>query len=116
LPEISPLPPAVSANDLPGGQTEILNGCQIRSIDNSPVEGDSDHVPQMISDMNHWLNWNGDFTNPSDGEHNCVEDDDFDIEYVNDIQDPETPEQRDVSAILKCSRIDLANTEVRLTG
>jgi hypothetical protein len=38
LSERSPLPPALSAKDLPGGQTQILNVHQIRRINRPPVE------------------------------------------------------------------------------
>ena len=56
LPERSPLPPALSAKDLVGGQTEILNGCRIWRINRHPVESDEDSGPESISDTDNWLN------------------------------------------------------------
>jgi len=56
LSERSPLPPALSAKNLPGGQTQIINVHQIWRINMHPVESDEDSAPESISDMNHWLN------------------------------------------------------------
>jgi len=50
LSERSPLPPALSAKDLPGGRTQSLNVHQIRRIDHHPVESDEDSAPAIISD------------------------------------------------------------------
>jgi len=50
LSERSPLPPAVSAKDLPGGRTQIMNVRQIRRINLCPVESDEDSAPEGISD------------------------------------------------------------------
>jgi hypothetical protein len=46
----SPLPPALSAKDLPGGQTQILNVRRIRRINCHPVESDKDSAPENISE------------------------------------------------------------------
>jgi len=59
LSERSPLPPALSAKNLPGGQTQILNVRRIRRINGHPVECDEDSAPESISDTEDWLNWNG---------------------------------------------------------
>jgi len=64
----SPLPPALSAKDLPGGRTQILNVRRIRRINCHPVESDEDSAPESISDTADWLNWNGDLDNPNDSE------------------------------------------------
>jgi len=40
LAERSPLPPPLSAKDLPGVQTQILNDHRIRCINRHPVESD----------------------------------------------------------------------------
>jgi hypothetical protein len=98
LSERSPLPPSLSAKDLPGGQTQILNVRSIRRINRHPVESDEDSAPESISDTEHWLNWNGDWDNPNDSEEDCAADDDSDIEHNNCIEDPECPEQQNVSA------------------
>jgi len=60
LSERSPLPPAVSAKDLHGGQTQILNVRQTRRINRHAVASDEDSTPESISDTENWLNWNGD--------------------------------------------------------
>ena len=53
LQETLPLPPAVSANDLPGGQTKVLNVHQMNSINLDPDEGDEDSAPECISDTDY---------------------------------------------------------------
>jgi len=98
LSERSPLPPALSAKDLPGGRTQILNVRQIRRINRHPVESDDDSAPETISDTDDWLNWNGDLDNPNDSEDYGAADDKSDIGPNNGIEDPECPEQQDVSA------------------
>jgi hypothetical protein len=59
LSERSPLLPGLSAKDLPGGRTQILNVRRIRRINRHPVESDEDSAPESISDTEDWLNWNG---------------------------------------------------------
>jgi len=98
LSERSPLPPAFSAKDLPGGRTRILNVRRIRRFNRHPVESDEDSAPESISDTEDWLNWNGDLDNPNDSEEDYAADDDSDIEHNNCIDDPECPEEQDVSA------------------
>jgi hypothetical protein len=97
LSEISPLPPALSAKNLPGGRTQIFNICGIRRINRQPVESDKDTGPESFSDTKDWLNWNGDLDNPNDTKDISTADDESDIEHGNGIEDPECPEQRDVS-------------------
>ena len=58
--EWSPLPPALSENDLPAGWIQVFNACQIIRIDRHPVESDEDSEWESISDTENWLNWNGD--------------------------------------------------------
>jgi len=98
LSERSPLPPALSAKDLPAGRTQILNVRRIRRINRHPIESDKDRAPESISDTEDWLNWNSDLDNPNDSEENCAPDDDPDIERNNCIGDPKCPEKQDVSA------------------
>jgi hypothetical protein len=50
LSERSPVPPALSAKDLPGGRTQILNVRRIRRINRHPVESDDDSPPESSSD------------------------------------------------------------------
>jgi len=85
LSERSPLPPLLSANDLPGGRTQIVNVCRIRRINCHPVEGNKDSASKSISDTDVWLNWNGDLDNPIDSEGDCAADDQSDIEQHNGI-------------------------------
>jgi len=99
LSERSPLPPPLSAKDLPGGRTQILNVCWIRRINRHPVESDENSPPESISDTEDWLNWNGGLDNPNDSEDDCAADVESDMEQDNSIEDPESPEQRDVSAV-----------------
>jgi len=98
LSERSPLPPALSAKDLPGGWTQMLNLRRIRRINRHPVKSDEESTPQSILDIEDWLNWNGDLDNPNHTEEDCTPDVESDIEQDNGLKDPECPEQRDVSA------------------
>jgi len=98
LSERSSLPPALSAKDLPGGRTQMLNVRRIRRIKCHPVESYEDGAPESISDTEDWLNWNRDLDNPNDSEEDCAADNDSDIEHNNCIEDQECPEQLDVSA------------------
>jgi len=50
LSERSPLPQPLSAKDLPGRRTLILNDRRIEPIDSHPVESDEDNEPAGISD------------------------------------------------------------------
>jgi len=92
LSERSPLPPALSAKNLPGERTQILNVCQIRRIIYHPVESDEDSAPESISDTNDWLNWNGDLDNPNNCEEDCPADDESNIEPYTGIEDSECSE------------------------
>jgi hypothetical protein len=60
LSERSPLPPALSGKDLPGGRTQILNVRRIWGINRHPVESDEESAPAFISDTGDWLKGNGD--------------------------------------------------------
>jgi len=93
LSERSPLPPAVSAKDLLGGRTQILNVLRIWRINHHPVDSDEDSTPEIILDTENWLDWNGDWDNPNDSEDDCVADAEIDIEQGNGIEDQECPEQ-----------------------
>jgi hypothetical protein len=56
LSERSPLPPALSAKDCPGGRIQILNVCRIQRINRHPIKSDDDSVPESILDTDDWLN------------------------------------------------------------
>jgi hypothetical protein len=47
--EKSPVPPVLSAKDLPGRRTQILNVCQIKPINHHPAESDEDRSSESIS-------------------------------------------------------------------
>jgi len=81
-----------------GGRPQILKVRQIRRINGHPVESDEDSAPDAISDTVDRLNWNGDLDNPNDREDDCRPDIESDVEQPNRIEDPDCPEQRDVSA------------------
>jgi len=69
--ERSPLPPPLSAKDLLGGLTQILNVCQIRRINCHSLKSDEDRAPESISDTEDWLTWSGDLENPNDSKDDC---------------------------------------------
>jgi len=98
LPERSRLPPALSANDLPGGTTPSVNDHRIQRIHCHPVKSYEDSAPQSIPDTDDWLKWNGDLDNPNDSEEDCAADDESDTEPNTGIEDPACPKQQDVSA------------------
>jgi hypothetical protein len=80
LAERSPLSPPVSAKDLPGGQTQILNIHQILKINRHPVERGKDSRPENVSATDHWLNWHGDLDTPNESADDCVGNDESDME------------------------------------
>jgi len=96
--ERSPQPPALSAKDLLGAPTQLVNEGWIQTNDQHPAESDENSAPESISDTENWLNWNGDLDNWN------VNEDDWEAENASDsaqdtvIEDPETPAQWDVSA------------------
>jgi len=98
LSEKSPVPPAVSAKDLPGGRTQLLNVRQLNRIDRHLAESNEDSSPESISDTENWLNWNGDLDNPNDSQDDWKADNESDKESDNGSEESETPELRNVSA------------------
>ena len=105
LSEWSPLPPAGYTKNIPGGKILQLNDHRIRRINHHAVESDEDSTPASISDAENWLDWNGDLDNPNDSEDDCVADFESDLEHDNGIEDPECPEQQDVTAIPNVPRL-----------
>jgi len=88
----STLPPAVSAKDLPGVQTQVLNVLQIKRIHCHQVESDEDSAPGRISDSQNLLNGNVDLDNPNDSEEDCKADNESDIEPGNGIKTSASPD------------------------
>ena len=50
LSERSPVPPALAANHLPGGRSQVLNVRRITRIDHDTANRDQDTTPESISD------------------------------------------------------------------
>jgi hypothetical protein len=75
-----------------------LNIHHIPKINHHEVEINNCSTPDSISDIEDRLNWNGDLDNLNDSEEDCAADDDSDIKHNICIEDPECPEQQDVSA------------------
>ena len=98
LSERSPLPPALSAKDLPGGQTQVLDVHRIKRINQHPTESDEHSAPESTSDSKNWLHRNGDLDNTNVSKDNCEEDDETNVEEDNGIEDRECPKHWDVSA------------------
>jgi len=105
LSEKSPVPPALSAKDLPGGQTQILNVCRIRRVNCHAAESDEDSSPESIPDTENWLNWDGDLDNPNESKDVWEADNEPDIELDHGREDSETPDQRNVGAAPTCPRL-----------
>jgi len=61
----SPLPPAVFAMDLPGRQTQVLNVCNMKTLNWHPAECDENSALDSIVDKQYWLNWNPAQDNPN---------------------------------------------------
>jgi hypothetical protein len=98
LSEKSPVPPALSAKNLPGGRTPALNVRHIKRLDRHPAESDEDDSPESISATENCLNSNGDFHNPEDSEDDWEGDNESDMELDNGSEVSETLEVRNVSA------------------
>jgi len=75
-------PPALSAKDLLGVQSEIFNLRRIKKIDQHPVGSDEDRAPESISNDENWLHWNVDMGNPNESEHDSKADDKSDLQPV----------------------------------
>ena len=105
LSERSPLPPPLSAKDLPGERTQVLNARRIGRISRHPVERDNESAPESISDTEDWLNWNGDIDHQNGSEDDCAADIESNIQQDNSIEDPERPDQRDVSTTPNIPRL-----------
>jgi len=98
LSEKSHVPPALSAKNLPGAWTQVLNVRRVKSIDRHPAESDEYSSPESILDTEYWLNWNRDLDNPNDSEDDWEADNESDMEQDKGSEDSETPEVRNVIA------------------
>jgi len=98
LPERSHVPPALSAKDLPGGSTQVVNVHGIETIEWHPAESDEERTPESNSHPDNWPHWNGDLDNPNYSEDNWETDNESDMDVDSGVEDPESPALRDVSA------------------
>ena len=88
LSERSRLPPALSAKDLPAGQTQILNVHRIRTIKHHPADSDDECESESISDSKNRLNWNSDLGHLNNSKDDCAVEVESDIVQNNGIEDP----------------------------
>jgi len=116
LSERSPLPPAVSAKDLPGGRTEILHVRRIRRINCHPVESDEDSAPESISDTEHCLKCNGELDHPNDSEDGLAAEGWICLRARQWHRGSGMPRAVECECCTKYFQIDSANTEVKETG
>jgi len=120
FPERSPLPPALSAKNLPAGRTQLLIFRRIKRIDRHPSKSDEDSPPESTSNTENWLNWNGDLDHPNKSKDNCDVDAESEIELGNSIKASERPEHRIVRAagygpgIIRPTRRSMKQAEKRL--
>jgi hypothetical protein len=103
--EKSPVPLALSANALSGGQTQILNVRRIKRIDHYPAESTEECSPESISDTEHWLNWITVLDNPNESENNWEADNESHMEMDNHSENSECMEQCNESASLNVPRL-----------
>jgi hypothetical protein len=71
LSERTPLPPALSAMNLPGGQTKVLNVHDIRQINCHPSKSEDDRAAESNSHTERWPILKGNVDNPNKTEDNC---------------------------------------------
>jgi hypothetical protein len=90
--------PGLSAKNLPGGQTQVLNVRRTKRINCHPAESHEQTSPESISYTTNWLNQNKELDNPNVSEDDWEADNDSDMELDNGSEDSEIPEVRDVSA------------------
>jgi len=105
LSEWSPAPLAVSVKDIPAGQSQLLIVCQIQWMNCIPAKCDEDCASESISDTEYWLDWNADLDSQNYSEDNWETDIESRIVLDNGIMNSETPEQRNVSALLHVPRL-----------
>jgi len=107
----SPLPPPFPAKDTPGGQTQIFNVRQIWGFNCYPVTSDEESAPEGMRNTEDWLNRNRDLDNRSDSEDDFTADVEPDSGQQKPIQDPEYPDERDVSATANFPRLIRARVQ-----
>jgi len=77
----------------------------MRRINHHQFGSDEDSAPETILDTDDRPNCNGDLDNPIDSEEDCTTDHGSDTEQNNGTEDPECPEQHDVSGVRNVPRL-----------
>jgi len=103
--EWSPSTWPLSAKNLAGGWTQIINVRWIWRINCYPAESDKDSPPECISDAEVWLNWSGDSEYPINSDDDWAADIESDTERENNIEDPECPQKRELGPGWNVSRL-----------
>jgi len=116
LSERSPLPQALSAKDLPGRRTQVLNFRWICRIDHYPSESDENSAPENISDTENTLNCHGDLDNPNWERRQLWGRWWIWYRAMHWHQGLGMPRARCCKHSTECSWIDLPNMEVNETG
>jgi len=98
LSERSPVPPSLSAKNLCGGQSQVVNVRWITRGDRHAVESAEVDAPEIISDTENWLRWNGNLDIPNRSEDKSEADNESDMELDSGLGDWETPDQLNGSA------------------
>jgi len=94
LSERSPLPPALSSNDLAGGGTQVLHVRQIKIVNRRPGRNDKDSTPGSISITENWLDGIGDLESPNATDDNREADTKSAMELDSCMEAPESAENR----------------------
>jgi len=105
LSQRSPLPPVLTGKVLSRRQSPILNVRQIGRINRHPVESDEDSGGEIMLDPELRLNWNDDMDKENYCEDICVADIESETDEWYGIQEPESPEPWDVSAVPHVPRL-----------
>jgi len=98
LSERSQLPATLSAMDLTGGRTQVLNVCRIGRIDHYSAKCDDDSAAESISDTENWLDCNVDLDDPNASDDTWEKNNKSDIKLDNDIDGPDSLGHWDDSA------------------
>jgi hypothetical protein len=88
----SPVPSALSANDLPTGRTQAWNECRMTSINCQAAKINQNSVPESTSDIKNWLQWNEDLDSSTDSEDNWDADNESEIDLLTFNRDSATLE------------------------
>jgi len=98
LSERSPWLPALAAEDLPGGRTQVINLRWTQRIDRHRIDSVQDSTNERDPDNENILKPIGNFYDPNGSEEDYKVPLESDIKLDNGIEDPESPERWNVSA------------------